>query len=75
MLATQALLQNIRPIDPEYLVGDKIQPGHPLFGRASMERVCRSRISLTVWPPEKRWKRFSMDSKVFRESRRWLFWI
>lgn len=22
----------VKPVDPEHLVGDKIQPGHPLFG-------------------------------------------
>lgn len=27
-----AQLQHIQPIDPELLRGDKIQPGHPLFG-------------------------------------------
>src|SRR5438067_43084 len=32
MLATRPILENIKPIDPEYLIGDKIQPGHPLFG-------------------------------------------
>ena len=32
MLATQPIIQQIEPIDAEYLVGDKIQPGHPLFG-------------------------------------------
>jgi uncharacterized protein (DUF433 family) len=26
------VLQNIAPIDPKLLEGDKIQPGHPLFG-------------------------------------------
>jgi len=25
-------LQYIKPVAPEFLVGDKIQPGHPLFG-------------------------------------------
>lgn len=28
----EPLVTDIRPIDPEYLVGDLIQPGHPLFG-------------------------------------------
>jgi uncharacterized protein (DUF433 family) len=31
-LANQPLVKNIDPIDPKYLIGDKIQPGHPLFG-------------------------------------------
>ena len=26
------ILQHIRPVDPEDLIGDKIQMGHPLFG-------------------------------------------
>ncbi|HXE54644.1 MAG TPA: DUF433 domain-containing protein [Tepidisphaeraceae bacterium] len=26
------LVAHIEPIEPEYLVGDLIQPGHPLFG-------------------------------------------
>jgi uncharacterized protein (DUF433 family) len=26
------ILQHIEPIDPKLLEGDKIQPGHPLFG-------------------------------------------
>src|SRR6266550_85832 len=32
MLSTQPLVTSIEPVDPQYLVGDKIQPGHPLFG-------------------------------------------
>ncbi|HUB27380.1 MAG TPA: DUF433 domain-containing protein [Tepidisphaeraceae bacterium] len=28
----QPPVKNVEPIDPKYLVGDKIQPGHPLFG-------------------------------------------
>lgn len=32
MLATRPLLKHIEPIAPDDLVGDKIQPGHPLFG-------------------------------------------
>jgi uncharacterized protein (DUF433 family) len=34
MLATlpNPILKNIKPVEPEHLVGDKIQPGHPLFG-------------------------------------------
>src|SRR5277367_1817747 len=32
MLAEQPLLTNIKPVAPEYLVGDLIQPGHPIFG-------------------------------------------
>jgi uncharacterized protein (DUF433 family) len=34
MLATlpKPVLKNIKPVEPKYLVGDKIQPGHPLFG-------------------------------------------
>jgi uncharacterized protein (DUF433 family) len=26
------LIANVKPIDPKLLEGDKIQPGHPLFG-------------------------------------------
>jgi uncharacterized protein (DUF433 family) len=34
MLATlpNPVLKNIKPVEPRHLVGDKIQPGHPLFG-------------------------------------------
>lgn len=32
VVATRKLVTNIRPVDPQYLIGDKIQPGHPLFG-------------------------------------------
>lgn len=34
MIASQALpkLKNIKDVAPEHLVGDRIQPGHPLFG-------------------------------------------
>jgi uncharacterized protein (DUF433 family) len=33
MLTTQRTrLQQIRPVAPDLLKGDKIQPGHPLFG-------------------------------------------
>jgi uncharacterized protein (DUF433 family) len=28
----QSYSMHVEPIDPQYLVGDKIQPGHPLFG-------------------------------------------
>ena len=31
-IATQPLVRHIEPVDPKYLVGDKIQPGHRLFG-------------------------------------------
>lgn len=30
--AKRPLVRHIEPVDPELLVGDKIQPGHPLFG-------------------------------------------
>jgi uncharacterized protein (DUF433 family) len=32
LLASPPLLKHIEPIDPKRLIGDKIQPGHPLFG-------------------------------------------
>jgi uncharacterized protein (DUF433 family) len=32
VIATHKVVKNVRPVDPQYLVGDKIQPGHPLFG-------------------------------------------
>src|SRR6266487_2440253 len=32
MLATKPLIKNIRTIDPAHLIGDRIQPDHPLFG-------------------------------------------
>src|SRR6476661_3156298 len=32
LTSVQPLLKNIGPVEPELLVGDKIQPGHPLFG-------------------------------------------
>lgn len=31
-LAGQSLVGRIEPVDPAHLVGDRIQPGHPLFG-------------------------------------------
>ena len=31
-LPAQPLIKHIAPIDPRFLEGDKIQPGHPLFG-------------------------------------------
>lgn len=30
--APEPLVTHIRPLDPEHLEGDLIQPGHPLFG-------------------------------------------
>jgi uncharacterized protein (DUF433 family) len=32
MLAERPLITNIKPVDPDHLVGDLIQPDHPLFG-------------------------------------------
>ena len=32
MLTASELAQNVRPIESDRLVGDKIQPGHPLLG-------------------------------------------
>lgn len=32
MLAQKPLIDRIIPLDPSLLVGDKIQPGNPLFG-------------------------------------------
>ena len=34
MLTTKRppVLKNVRPLDPKLLEGDRIQPGHPLFG-------------------------------------------
>ncbi|HZL38237.1 MAG TPA: DUF433 domain-containing protein [Tepidisphaeraceae bacterium] len=32
LLAAAPLVSDIEPVDPEHLVGDKIQPGHALFG-------------------------------------------
>lgn len=37
-------LQHIRQLDPELLEGDKIQPGHPLFG---LIWINRARVSGT----------------------------
>jgi uncharacterized protein (DUF433 family) len=37
-------IKNIKPIDPEHLVGDLIQPGHPLFG---LIWINRERVSGT----------------------------
>src|SRR4051794_14403531 len=31
-LSAQPLITHVAPIDPIFLKGDKIQPGHPLFG-------------------------------------------
>ncbi len=32
MLIAPPHLKTIKPVEPEHLIGDKIQPGHPLFG-------------------------------------------
>jgi len=32
MIAIPPILKDVKKIDPKYLVGDKIQPGHMLFG-------------------------------------------
>jgi len=32
LTSAQPLLKHIKPVEPEHLIGDKIQPGHPLFG-------------------------------------------
>ena len=46
MLATQTppKLKYIRPLEPDLLEGDKIQPGHPLFG---LIWINRERVSGT----------------------------
>src|ERR1700722_16777336 len=31
-MTTDPLIKHVEPIDPDRLVGDKIQPGHALFG-------------------------------------------
>ncbi len=31
-VARPPVLHHVEPVDPEALLGDKIQPGHPLFG-------------------------------------------
>ena len=37
-LAERPLLKNVPPVAPEHLVGDLIQPGHPLFGLVWINR-------------------------------------
>src|SRR5690349_1179450 len=32
IVADHPLVKHIEPVDPDLLEGDKIQPGHPLFG-------------------------------------------
>jgi uncharacterized protein (DUF433 family) len=46
MLASQnpPKLKDIRPVEPRHLEGDKIQPGHPLFG---LIWINRERVSGT----------------------------
>jgi uncharacterized protein (DUF433 family) len=41
MLASlnQPKLKEIRPVEPRHLEGDKIQPGHPLFGLVWINRA------------------------------------
>jgi len=41
---TPPKLKDIRPVEPEHLEGDKIQPGHPLFG---LIWINRERVSGT----------------------------
>ena len=31
-VASKPLVNQVRPIDPSHLLGDRIQPSHPLFG-------------------------------------------
>lgn len=31
-LENRPVIKHLKPVAPEHLVGDKIQPGHPLFG-------------------------------------------
>ena len=38
------LIKNISPVPPEHLVGDLIQPGHPLFG---LVWINQDRVSVT----------------------------
>jgi len=40
-LPAQPLIKHVAPIDPRFLEGDRIQPGHPLFGLIwiNLERV------------------------------------
>src|SRR5437016_5401716 len=44
MLVIPPLIKNAKHVDPEQLVGDKIQPGHPLFG---VVWINRERVSGT----------------------------
>jgi len=37
-LAERPLIKNVTPVAPENLVGDLIQPGHPLFGLVWINR-------------------------------------
>jgi uncharacterized protein (DUF433 family) len=37
-LAERPLIKNVTPVAPEHLVGDLIQPGHPLFGLVWINR-------------------------------------
>jgi len=37
-LAERPLIKNVTPVPPENLVGDLIQPGHPLFGLVWINR-------------------------------------
>jgi len=32
LLESRQLITHVDPVDPQYLIDDKIQPGHPLFG-------------------------------------------
>jgi uncharacterized protein (DUF433 family) len=32
IVADRSLVKHVEPVDPELLKGDRIQPGHPLFG-------------------------------------------
>jgi len=41
---TRAIIQHLKPVAPEELVGDKIQPGSPLFG---IVWINRERVSGT----------------------------
>ena len=38
-VAPQPFIKNLKQVAPEHLIGDKIQPGHPLFGIVWINRA------------------------------------
>ena len=80
MLATipNPVLKHIKPVEPEHLVGDKIQPGHPLFGLIwiNLARVsgtpCFFGTRVSVVPCFTALRRVRISRTFLTDSRAWI---